>query len=701
MSSPAGIPTRRSLSTEAQFLKGVGPRLAPALAKAGLLTVEDVLFHLPRRYEDRTNIPSIAYLRPGKFATIRGRVVDFEGRPARRGGLVVIKATVNDGTGSVTLVWFNQPWHQGRLAGYEGEIIAYGLVKEGNYGYELHSPEYELLSEDDDPDAFAKIVPVYPLVEGLQQRVVRRAVASAIEGYLPLVGEHLPEAFRRRHKLQLLRWSLRQIHHPESEEYRLKARKRLVFDEFFNLQVSLAMKRADTHLEAGIAFGIGAIEGLAGEVSTMLPFTMTGAQRRVVDEVWRDMEAPHPMNRLLQGDVGCGKTAVAACALLAAVRCGYQGALMAPTEILAEQHYVSLHQLFDPLGVRVALLVGKQTAAQRRKAARAVAAGDADVAIGTHALIQEGVEFQRLGLAVIDEQHRFGVLQRAALRGKGLGNPDVLVMTATPIPRSLTMTMYGDLDLSVIDEMPPGRQPVKTHWKLPHERESVYDSVRKLVKEGRQAFVVCPLVSESETMLAQAAEELFSNLSERVFPDLRVGLLHGQLKTSAKEAAMDAFRRGEVDVLVSTTVIEVGVDVPNATIMVVEDANRFGLSQLHQLRGRVGRGGEQSYCVLVSGAQSEDARERLDALVASSDGFKIAETDLQLRGPGELAGTKQHGNLDFKVADLLMDGVLLEAARTAARELLEEDPGLQRPEHALIRARASSRRGDSAVVASS
>ncbi|MCO5297994.1 MAG: ATP-dependent DNA helicase RecG [Fimbriimonadaceae bacterium] len=701
MSAPGSGFATRSLQTDAQFLKGVGPRLAPLLAKAGLRTVYDVLLHLPRRYEDRTNLPPIRNLRPGQFATIRGTVSDFEGRSARRGGVVVLKALVGDATGTATLVWFNQPWITKRLAGYDGEIIAYGLVKEGTYGCEIHSPEFELLGDDDDPDAFAKIVPVYPLVEGLQQFVVRRAVDAALEGYLGFVEDPLPEEFRRRHKLQKLQWAIRQVHHPESEEFRLKARKRLVFDEFFHHQVGLAMRRAETQLERGIAFGLADVPDLKAQVHQMFPFELTGAQSRVVEEIWSDMASPHPMNRLVQGDVGSGKTAVAAAALLAAIRCGFQGALMAPTEILAEQHCAHLHRLLDPLGVRTALLVGKQTPTQKKKAAAAVAKGEADLAIGTHALIQEGVEFQRLGLVVIDEQHRFGVLQRLALREKALGNPDVLVMTATPIPRTLTMTLYGDLELSVIDEMPPGRQPIKTWWKLPHERPSVYDAVRKLVSEGRQAYIVCPMVSEGEKMLAQAAEELYARLSQKEFPDLRVGLLHGQLKVSEKEAAMDRFRAGEIDVLVSTTVIEVGVDVPNATIMVVEDANRFGLSQLHQLRGRVGRGSEQSFCVLVADAKTDDARERMDALVGTSDGFKIAETDLRLRGPGEIAGTRQSGNLDFKIADLVQDGVLLEAARQAAMELIAEDPGLKRPEHAKIRERALRQPGEVAVIASS
>ncbi|HTQ11762.1 MAG TPA: ATP-dependent DNA helicase RecG [Fimbriimonadaceae bacterium] len=430
----------------------------------------------------------------------------------------------------------------------------------------------------------------------------------------------------------------------------------------------------------------------------MLPFDLTGAQRRVIGEIFEDMKRPHPMNRLVQGDVGSGKTAVAAAAMLAAVRCGYQAALMAPTEILAEQHQANLHRIFEPLGIDVVLLVGKQTARERKRALDQTASGQAKIAIGTHALIQEGVQFDRLGFVVVDEQHRFGVLQRASLREKGLGNPDVLVMTATPIPRTLTMAIYGDLDLSVIDEMPPGRKPIKTHWMPPFKRQSVYETVRTLIQEGRQAYFVCPMISENEKMLAQAATDLHYQLSKGVFADLRVGLLHGQLKAREKEEAMERFRAKEIDVLVSTTVIEVGVDVPNASIMVIEDANRFGLSQLHQLRGRVGRGEWQSFCVLVAEAKTDDARARMDIMVQTNDGFKIAEEDLKLRGPGELAGTKQSGNLDFKLADLVQDARLLEVSRQAAMDLISRDPSLSQSEHAGILVKVQERRSQMAVA---
>jgi ATP-dependent DNA helicase RecG len=712
MSAPAA--PSRSLETDAQYLKGVGPRLAATLAKAGLKTVGDVLYHFPRRYEDRRNIPPISSMRPGQWATVRGHITAIDGRPSR-GGMVILKVTVSDRTGSVTLTWFNQPWIKRKLTGYEGEILAYGQVKEANWGYEINSPEFELLNEDDEAEDFAKIVPVYPLVEGVSQKMVRKAAASAITHYLDRVPDPLPPGLLRMHDLKPLRWALSQIHSPTSEENRIAARKRLVFDEFFFMQVALAMKRAETQAEVGIAFPLsdvrlasrsggkeGDLRGRAAlwqEIGNMLPFELTGAQKRVVQEVWADMERGYPMNRLVQGDVGSGKTAVAACSMLAAVRCGYQCAMMAPTEILAEQHYANLHRLFEPLGIEVVLLVGKQTPTQKKKAAARAASGEAGIAVGTHALIQEGVSFQKLGLVIVDEQHRFGVMQRAALREKGLGNPDVLVMTATPIPRTLTMTLYGDLDLSIIDELPPGRRAIKTHWKQPYEREGVYGGVKKLVQEGRQAYFVCPMVSESEKMLAQAAEELHFRLKTKVYPDLRVGLLHGQMKATEKEEVMEQFRRHDLDILVSTTVIEVGVDVANASVMVVEDANRFGLSQLHQLRGRVGRGEYQSYCILISDTKTEDAAARMEIMVATTDGFRIAEEDLRLRGPGEIAGTKQSGNLDLKLADLVQDGRMLEVAREAAIKLITADPHLARSEHQAIREKAEQWGGRSAMVA--
>ena len=705
----------KGLDTDVQYLKGVGPKLALMLHKLGAKTVRDVLFMVPRRYEDRRDIPKISHLRVGQWSSVRGRLVDVVTKPLR-GGRVLLRAWIEDDTGRIALVWFNQPWVGKQLEKVKGEVIAFGLVKEGDRRtMEMNSPEWEALEEDEEVEEFARLVPVYGLSEGVQQWVVRRAARSAVEYFGSLVEDPLPESVRKAEKVAPLAWSLRQMHMPEDTKHREKAHERLVFEEFLYLQLMLQMRRTEVKQEVGIAFPVskvgrdkslagsslfagGTVKPLATEIKTLFPFELTGAQKRVIKEIWDDMERPAPMNRLLQGDVGSGKTAVAAAAMLACVRCGFQTALMAPTEILAEQHFINVHRMFDPLGIETRLLVGKQTAAQKRKAIDAAKGGQAPICIGTHALIQEGVEFSRLGLAVIDEQHRFGVLQRAALRAKGYGNPDVLVMTATPIPRTLTMTLYGDLDLSVLDEMPPGRKPIRTHWKRPGERAAVYDAVRKLLKEGRQAYFVCPLISESDKMQTQAAEDLYYRLSSGEFKEFRVGLLHGQLKPSEKEATMEAFRRGELDVLVSTVVIEVGVDVQNASVMVIEDANRFGLSQLHQLRGRVGRGEHQAFCVLVAEAGTADAQKRLDVLVETTDGFKIAEKDLEIRGPGDVAGTKQHGELDFVVANLVQDGKLLEKARAAAMRILEADPGLKKKENAKMLARVKEKRPEQALV---
>lgn len=689
----------RTLASHVQYVRGVGPRVAQTLSKLGIATVVDLIHHYPRRYEDRSQLPKLITLRPGQYATVRARLVDVHTRPTA-GGKVILKATLSDGTSSVTLVWFNQPWVRNKLLAFNGEIIAYGLVKDGSIGYEISSPEWEFVGEDGDAsEAFGRIVPIYPSTEGIGQRQLRRVVQNALDDYLDAcVRDPLTPEILRAQMLRPLRWSLRHIHCPDDEEHRAQARQRLVFEEFFYLQLAQQMRRMETRQEPGIAFKVDE-PSLWPEIGKLFPFELTAAQVRVIGEILADMCRPQPMNRLLQGDVGSGKTAVAACAMLAAVKSGYQAALMAPTEILAEQHAMSLRRIFEPLGIEVALLLGKLRAKERRNAHDLVLSGKASIVVGTHALIQQDVQFQNLGFVIVDEQHRFGVLQRADLRKKGALSPDVLVMTATPIPRTLTMTIYGDLDVSVLDELPPGRRPIKTYWKMAHERPHVYRNMRSLISEGRQAYFVCPMIEESEKMQTQAAVDLHYRLATLEFPELKVGLLHGQMKPIEKEAVMEQLRRGELNILVSTVVIEVGVDVPNATVMVIEDANRFGLSQLHQLRGRVGRGTEQSYCILIADAKEGDAQARLDTLVATSDGFKIAEEDLRLRGPGEIAGTKQSGNLDLKIADLIQDARMLEVARQAAIDLLEQDPFLRRDSHAAILQRVKELRIDTALIA--
>ncbi len=702
--------------TEIQYVKGVGPRLATLFGKLGIHTAYELAMHFPRRYEDRRNLPKLKSLRPGMQVTVRGRISHVESKVGRS-RMVRVIAVLNDGTGQVTLTWFNQPWLAKKLRDSDGEVIAFGTIREGQWGYEMASPDYEIIDEDAEPSDFGAIVPVYASTENLNQKVLRKAARAALEMTLPTLQDPMPSQVVHEAGLEPYAWSLQRIHRPETEEEMNRARARFVFDELFTIQLLVQLKRVKTQQEPGIVFPISRIVGrgqttglftegeidpgeatLWDQAEAFLPFRLTGAQRLVIGQIWEDMERPTPMNRLLQGDVGSGKTAVAACAMLAAVRCGYQAALMAPTEILAEQHAMNLRRLFEPTGIEVVFLAGKLNAKTTAKTREAVASGRAHIVVGTHALIQEGVKFAQLGLAVIDEQHRFGVMQRVALRQKSDRVPDVLVMTATPIPRTLAMTVYGDLDVSVIDELPPGRKPIKTHWKRPSDRPKVYENVRALVQQGRQAYFVCPAIEESEKLQVQAAVDLHYRLSEQVFPEFKVGLLHGQLKPAEKESVMEAFRQGELHILVATVVIEVGVDVPNASVMVVEDANRFGLSQLHQIRGRVGRGEHQSFCILIADASSDDARERMEVLVETQDGFVIAEADLRIRGPGSLVGTEQSGVVDLRVADLIRDQIILEKARSFAARIAESDPHLQKPEHALLAAKFTERASDQAWI---
>jgi ATP-dependent DNA helicase RecG len=669
------------LDTEVRFLKGVGDKRAQILAKLELYTLQDLLYHLPRRYEDRSQFRRIAHARPGEAATFAGKLITVDNITPRR-GLTLTKAFLDDGSGALELVWYNQPYLKDRLLKLRNRrIVVYGVVKDTGWGLQMETPEWEDLEENDSMDGLLhtnRIVPIYPLTEGIGQKQMRQILWNAIQ-YADLVPEILPREVRERVGLMPVADAIRQVHFPDRMDLITPARQRLVFEEFFVMQLGIGIKRQQIAQERGIAMRIDE-DRLMEKIRQIVPFELTNAQKRVIREIWDDMRRPHPMNRLLQGDVGSGKTIVAGAAILAAVDNQYQAAIMAPTEILAEQHYMVLHRLFQPLGITVELLVGRLTPRQRAQAYERIASGRGMVAVGTHALIQEGVSFARLGLAIVDEQHRFGVLQRAALRDKGIA-PHLLVMTATPIPRTLTLSLYGDLDVSIIDEMPPGRKPVKTYWKFPEDRLKVYEGVRKLVAQGRQAYIICPLIEESEKLQVRAAEDLYEHLRKDVFPDLRVGLLHGRMKPAEKEAVMEAFRAGEIDVLVSTTVIEVGVDVPNAVAMIIEDAERFGLAQLHQLRGRVGRGEHQSYCVLIADPKTDEGKARMEIMTRTNNGFLIAEEDLRIRGPGEIYGTRQSGMPSFRVADLVKDMHLLEVARQEAFRLLERDPDLNLPQH--------------------
>jgi ATP-dependent DNA helicase RecG len=671
-----------SLTTPLQYVRGIGPQRAALLARKGLHTVEDALLFVPLRHEDRTRLTPFRALQPGQVHTCSGVIVGVSPPPPGR-PRVPLSVLLRDASGYATAVWFGAPY-LARVLQRGQRLVLHGKVTRYRGATVISHPDYEVVEADDDDRLHTgRLVPVYSTTEGLSQRTLRRLMWTLVEQFAGRLAEPLPEPVRTRRRLVDLPTAVRQIHFPAAETELAAARRRLAFDDFLLLQLGLAILRARASRARGLA--LDPPGRLVERLLATLPYRLTRAQERVWAEIRRDMAAPFPMHRLLQGDVGSGKTVVAALAVLTAVEAGYQAAVMAPTEILAEQHFMTFRQLLDPLGVPVTLLTSSVRAREREARRAAVAAGEVPCVVGTHALVQEGVTFRRLGLTVIDEQHRFGVEQRARLRAKG-EHPDLLVMTATPIPRTLALTLYGDLDVSVLDELPPGRRPVKTVARTEARRPQIYEFVRRQVAEGRQAYVVYPLVEESEAVDLKAATDMAAHLQRDVFPDLTVGLLHGRLGFEDKDAIMRRFKAGEIHVLVSTTVIEVGIDVPNASVMVIEHAERFGLSQLHQLRGRVGRGPWASYCILVHAARlTEDARRRLQAMVETTDGFAIAEVDLTLRGPGEFFGTRQSGLPQFRVADLLRDAAVLEEARAEAQALVAGDPELRAPAHRALR----------------
>lgn len=678
------------LQKSIQFVKGIGPYKAALLAKLGIFTVQDIVEYYPRRYEDRSQIRKISQLENAELQTITGRIVGSEELKPRR-GLVITKLAVADDTGLVFGVWFNQPyikkqWKPGT------QVVLSGRVERRNREVQLLDPEIESLEQEDLIHA-ARIVPIYSLTENISQRVFRTITRQVINQVVNIIPEPLPEYLRHKHGLLDKVWAVENIHFPTDDISLQQAKRRLVYEEFFILQIGLLLlKQYNQTAEAGV------IHQGDGELSRKfmegLPFQFTTDQRRVLQEIKGDMEASKVMNRLLQGDVGSGKTVVAAAALVKTVENGYQGALMAPTEILAEQHYCSLTSLLEPLGIQVLLLTGGQPKGIKERGLAAIESGEAQVIVGTHALIQSQVSFAKLGLVVTDEQHRFGVRQRALLQEKGQ-RPDVLVMTATPIPRTLALTLYGDLDSSTIRELPPGRQPVETYVVSSKYRQRIYNFMRKLVTEGRQVYVVCPLIEESDKLQVQAAQQMADQLINKEFPDLAVGLLHGKMKNADKESVMAQFIRNELNILVATTVIEVGVNVPNASLMVIEGAERFGLAQLHQLRGRVGRGEHKSYCILVSDHQANESTKRLNLLKEIADGFNLAEQDLVLRGPGEFFGIRQHGLPDLKIADLLQDYEVLEIAKRDAEELILSKSPLADVLKATLKERFS---GDSQLI---
>jgi ATP-dependent DNA helicase RecG len=662
-------------------LPGIKGGYAKRLANLGVETIGDLLTLYPRRYDDYRSLKTINQLEYGEEVTIIGTVWDTRARETRRGG-AIITCTLSDGTATIQATWFNQPWLAEKLKPGD-QIVISGKVDEYLGRLVFQAPEWEPL--DKSLTHTGRLVPVYPLTEGITQKWLRSTMKRSVDYWCQRLPDHLPQVNRERLGLPPLDEATRQIHFPDSWETLEIARRRLAFDEFLLIQLGVLRQRRRWRSQPGRPVAVD--EGLLQGFISSLPFALTAAQQRVLQEIVGDLRQPVPMSRLLQGDVGSGKTVIALAAMLVTAADGGQSALMAPTEILAEQHYRSIGDLLaylasDDPHFAVRLLTGSTPAAERDAIYQDIASGQCRLIVGTHALIQGAVEFNDLRLAIIDEQHRFGVQQRAALRDKGY-NPHVLVMSATPIPRSLALTLYGDLDLSVIDEMPPGRQVIRTHWLPPLERERAYTFVRSQVEQGHQAFIICPLVEESEKIEAKSAVEEHARLQEEVFPDLKLGLLHGRMKGEEKDAVMARFRNGELNILVSTSVVEVGIDVPNATVMLVEGANRFGLAQLHQFRGRVGRGQYQSTCLLLADAASPDAEARLRAISETNDGFKLAEEDLKLRGPGEFFGTRQSGLPDIRLAKL-GDTRLLEMARGEARTIFDEDPELGQPQHRLL-----------------
>ncbi|MBD0268339.1 MAG: ATP-dependent DNA helicase RecG [Cyanobacteria bacterium Co-bin8] len=676
-----------TLEQAVTYLKGIGPKNGERLAKLGLWTVQDILYYYPRDHIDYAKQVKIAALEPGETVTVVGNVKRINCFTSPRNAkLTIFELMLEDGSGRLKLSRFyagsrysNVSWQQRQKREFPmGAVVAAsGLVKESKFGLTLEDPDLEVLEGSGgaiESLTIGRVVPVYPLTEGVSADLIRRAVVAALPAVAEL-KEPLPVDLRQQYGLTGLGDAIAQIHFPDDADKLAAARRRLVFDEFFYLQLGLLRRRLEQQQQQ-TTVALAPTGALIDTFYEVLPFDLTGAQQRVVNDILADLQRSIPMNRLVQGDVGSGKTVVAVIAILAAIQAGYQGALMAPTEVLAEQHYRKLVSWFTQLHLPVELLTGSTKAAKRRAIFSELATGQLPVLVGTHALIEDPVQFQSLGLVVIDEQHRFGVQQRARLQQKG-PNPHVLTLTATPIPRTLALTLHGDLDVSQIDELPPGRKAIQTTLLTGRDRNHAYDLVRREVAQGRQVYVVLPLVEESEKLDLKSATEEHQRLSEVIFPEFKVGLLHGRMSSAEKDRAITEFRDGKTHILVSTTVVEVGVDVPNASVMLIEHAERFGLSQLHQLRGRVGRGAAQSYCLLMSASRSEVSLQRLKVLEQSQDGFFIAEMDLRFRGPGEVLGTRQSGLPDFALASLVEDQDVLEQARTAAEALLKEDKTLE------------------------
>lgn len=657
-----------------QYVKGIGPKKAEKLNKLGIYTIKDLLYYFPRQFEDRSIIKKIAQLEDEEKVTVKALITNIESYTPKK-GMTITRIDVKDDTGFAKLTFFNKEYIKNTFR-VGDSILAFGKVKKNGRFVELNSCELEYLSAS--PKNIGKLVPVYPLSYGVTNKDIMNTVRMVFENKDIKIPEYMPEYLLKKYRLCGIEYAIKNIHFPKDKESLKIALYRLIFEELLVLQLGLFMYKGGSSDEKGILFKRNQ---RLDEVLKSLPFSLTRAQNRALNEIIDDMCSEKVMNRLVQGDVGSGKTVVALLALSECVFNGYQGALMAPTEILAQQHYESFTETFEDIGINVELLTGSVTKKQKEGILQRAKDGEIDILIGTHALIEDNVEFKNIGLVITDEQHRFGVRQRGKLSSKG-ESPDILVMTATPIPRTLALILYGDLDISIIDELPPGRQPIETIAVEKKKRDKVYNSlVRREVDKGRQVYIVCPLVEESETLDITSATETAEEIKRDFFPDLRVGLLHGKMKPSEKDAIMTAFKNHELDILVSTTVIEVGVNVPNSTLMIIENAERFGLAQLHQLRGRVGRGKHQSYCVLIYGSNSEVCRKRMSIMEETNDGFKISEKDLEIRGPGEFFGTMQHGVPELKVANLFKHMKILKTVQQEARIIIGEDSTLDFKEY--------------------
>ncbi|MCC0660072.1 ATP-dependent DNA helicase RecG [Clostridioides sp. ZZV14-6154] len=662
------------LYKDVQYVKGIGPKKACKLNKLGIFTLKDLLYYFPRQFEDRNNLKKIAQLENDEKATIKA-VISSINTFSPKEGMTLTKIDVKDETGSAKLVFFNKTYIKNTFRPGDS-ILVFGKVKKRFNNLELTSCELEYLTNS--PKNTCRFMPVYQLTYGVTNKEIMSIIKTVLEDKELIIQEYMPQRIIEKYRLCNIDFAVRNIHSPSNKESLKIALYRIVFEELLILQLGLFVFKSGRNKENGIKFTIS--ESLKNIISS-LPFKLTKAQNRALDEIINDMNSDKIMNRLLQGDVGSGKTVVALLALANCVLNGYQGALMAPTEILAGQHYISLTETLKDFGINVGLLIGSLTKKQKDTVLEQIKNNEIDILIGTHALIEDKVEFNNIGLVITDEQHRFGVMQRSRLSLKGI-NPDILVMTATPIPRTLALILYGDLDISIIDELPPGRQPIETLAIEKSKRDRAYNNlVRREVESGRQVYIVCPLVEESEAIEAKSAVELVEELRAEYFSDLRLGLLHGKMKSSEKDEVMSNFKNKEIDILVSTTVIEVGVNVPNATLMIIENAERFGLAQLHQLRGRVGRGSHKSYCVLIYDSKTDVCRQRMSIMEETNDGFRISEKDLEIRGPGEFFGTRQHGLPELKVANLFKHIKILKLAQQEARYILGEDNNLQLKEN--------------------